>query len=751
MPDLWPDAFRPPLGPGLTLLLIGGAVTAALWWYLLRGRDESAWRRGALLPLRLLAIVGVAWLLAGPSVRVPGDDVTSSSVRLVVFADTSRSMAEADVVIGGRTLSRAEAVGRDWLNARRLVEWSGQARLQVVAFDEQPRRVALEEVAELQPAGRGTHLIDVLGELAHQPQQGAAVVLVLSDGHDTRVGDDAALGRRLREAGWRVLAVPVGARRDSPDLAVHAWADAQRVFDGQTTTIHAQITQRGFDGQRLVLELRRDDEIVESRTLVTPTSGSIRAAFDVAPRAAPGRATTIHGYEIGVRATDGRAPPERVVENNRRHVFVEVTRQKLRVAVFEGQPYWDTRFLVRQLQQDPQVTVTAHVRVSNGRDLVQHDDMATARAENLSSYDAIVLGKGVEAFFGGETAQRLVDYVRQGGALVLARGRPFERDATAAALLAAVEPVDWGERVVGNLRVRLAPGGVASPLLAEIAAEMDAAVTHLPDMIAATVVQGRRAASVVLLEQTAGAGAGTAPGALPGAMAAVVHQRVGEGRVFAVLSDGLWRWAFTPASLAEHESVYALFWSRAIRWLTAGGEFLPGQDWSLQLSHLAAEPGDSVGVTAASRYPVHGVAPRLTVRGPDGVERPVPLTRSAPGSLAHHGAIVPKQSGVYAVTLQLPGDEGTTLTARLAAYDRSVELLDTSARPEVLKALAEGSGGACLDVDDADAVAAFLQDGEAAVAVPDRFEYDLHRPLVLVVIVGALGVEWLCRRRMGWL
>jgi hypothetical protein len=736
MADLWPDLFRPPLGWPATVLIVAMAAAAAVALY--RGGAGGPLQRIGWLTLRLLAVAALAWLLSGPSRRVAGEPHGATAARVVVLADTSRSMAEMDVTHGGQTLSRWEAVRSHWLEGPRLASLRERASVEVRAFDERPRPWPGDDKSAVEPDGRATHLFDALDQLARQPQAGAAVALLLTDGHDTQVGSDPTMGRRLRDAGWRVFAVPVGSRLDSPDLAVHAWAEADRLFDGQTTTIHAQVSRRGFERHRVAVDLVHEGVLADTRTL----DGGQRVAFEVTPGVEPGRTTTIHGYEVVVRAIDDDAPRERITDNNRRHVFIEVTRQKLRVVLFEGEPYWDTRFLARHLRQDPQVDIVTHVRVGRDRELVMRGDAnsMTDDTPRLDAFDVVVLGRGVEAFFPGERAQELVDYVHQGGALVLARGRAFTNDAVAARLLAEIEPVAWGEQVVRTLRVRLTEGGAASPLLAEIAPQVDAAVTRLPDLIAATVVREQRAASVVLLEQS------PRDGGVP-AMAAVAHQRVGRGRVFAVLGDGLWRWAFTPSSLSEHESVYALFWSRAIRWLAAGGEFLPGQDWSLQLSTHAADPGETVMVTASSRYPEQDATARVEVVGPDGERRAVAMSPRLPGSPVFDGVFTPEQPGVHAVTLQLPDD--VALSARLGVYDRSIELIDTSARPEVLKALAQETGGACLALDDDAALLQWLDDAGVASAQPDRI-VDAARPaVVMAIVLGALGLEWALRRRAG--
>jgi len=49
-------------------------------------------------------------------------------------------------------------------------------------------------------------------------------------------------------------------------------------------------------------------------------------------------------------------------------VFVRVVGQKMRVLLAEGQPGWDTKFLVQCLKRNPRVELTAAYRLNDRRD-----------------------------------------------------------------------------------------------------------------------------------------------------------------------------------------------------------------------------------------------------------------------------------------------------------------------------------------------------------------------------------------------
>jgi hypothetical protein len=292
----------------------------------------------------------------------------------------------------------------------------------------------------------------------------------------------------------------------------------------------------------------------------------------------------------------------------------------------------------------------------------------------------------------------------------------------------------------------------------------DTALADLPDMLAATRIRNEHALSVVMLRQQPkppGKAPGVAPGdaeAAPG-MAAVTHRRAGQGRVLAVLTDGLWQWAFLSSELKEYDTVYQGFWARAIRWLALGGQFLPGQDMSLALSRLKANPGQPVDITVITRYvQPEDFKTRLTIKAPDGSDIDVPLTRQAANSTQFRGSYRPEQPGVHEVILtafppESTGDDQlskpTEIRGRIAVYEESTEKMDPSARPDVLYALCDAAGGECLGLDERsrllDRIDAIWQTRQS----DRKMNYVFDQPWIFILILAGFGLEWILRRRGG--
>mgnify|MGYP002623125126 CR=1 FL=1 len=772
------DIYRPPLGEERTILLIASAALLAAWVYLRPRRGEGSeaddepiaaaltWpQRGVLLLMRVLALVMLAWLLWGPSevTELPQGDALP---RVVMLADTSASMAQEDIVDRGVSespISRWAALQRTWLDRAFLETLRQRSELSLVGFDEQTRSLPTDSLADA-PTGRHTDLFTAALQATRLTTDAApGLLVILSDGHDTRRTSDPATIEQLAREGWTIVGVPVGSGASVPDLAVAVWPDADFLFPGQSTHLNATVSHVGFAGQAVDVDLYHEDERIDTQRITMGDAPSQRLRSRVTPVDATNAPDepVLHAYRVIARPIEG----ERVTENNQRHAFVQVQREHIRVALFEGQPYWDTRYLAKVLAEDAQVDLTAVYALGTDRTITVHHtggqrestpilaaaDATALTREQINAFDVIILGKGAEAFFAGSRAQLLVDFVEErGGSLILARGKPFD-DTTdegraAQAILAKVEPVEWGDQAVHSLSLELTQQGRTDPLLRfEEPASLDAIVTRLPDMIAATRVTKEKSASIVLLRQKP-----RDDGDTP-AMAAVAHINAGKGKVLAVMTDGLWRWALLPSRLNELDSVFQVFWSRTVRWLATGGEFLPGQSVSLRLSRLTTEPGDAVEVMVATRYVDADFKPVLRLIAPDGSAQTIALVRSSEQSAEYRASLRPQQSGVHRVELDAPGMTPAKHELRLAVYDQSIEKLDPSARPQILHALSEATGGRCLDLSQREELFSMLENVAQARLSDRREDWAFDEPLVLGAILLLLGIEWFTRRRNGLL
>ncbi|MFN3167840.1 MAG: hypothetical protein ACE37H_12330 [Phycisphaeraceae bacterium] len=731
--------YRPPFATVFVALLFALAVILSVR---AMRRERALWTG----LLRWAGLAGVAWVLLGHSRALPETTGDARPPRLTLLVDTSASMGERDVAVGTgeRTppISRLQAVRDAWLLPNRLGSLRGFAEVEVLAFDEQARPSTPDTTATLSPNGKATRLFDALGSID------ADLTLVLSDGHDTTALTAGGFDPSATNAG-RIFAVPVGAARSAPDLALQAWPASDRLFEDQATTVTVDVAQRGFEGRSAVVELVHNGE-VEARRPVTLNQPAKRLTFEIKPKLGPGRTAEAHHYTARIALAEGE---EAYTDNNAEDVFVQVSCGRINVLLVEGEPYWDTRSLARLIGTHPRFDLTAVFAfgdVRRSRIYGEAVEPGTDPTLDLTPFDIVVLGRRVERRVEPAFASELVEFVRRGGAVVFARGQPFGEDTLGRGLRAGIDPispVDWAGPVIGDLRVRINENAQAQGPLADL--RDDEAIARLPGLLAATRIDGRKAASLVILEQQPPEGGPT--------MAAVTTLRAGSGVTMAVLSEGLWRWELLPGVADDDpavNSMFGVFWVRALQWLASGGAFLPGQDIALEADRLSVEPGQTVTLNVSTRYiETQGLDLQLTATDTRGISQPITLERaSTPGR--YTATVSPDETGVYTFALATPGrpdliDPRQPLTTRLSVVDRSAEQRDTSARPELLKQIAEPTGGRCLALDEDEPVFEALKTLQALRRTEPEVDYDFNTWPVFAWIAGCFGLEWVLRRRSG--
>ncbi|HVZ93783.1 MAG TPA: hypothetical protein VG797_04670, partial [Phycisphaerales bacterium] len=582
-------AWSPACGAALIVMLSLGVIAAGAW---------GVWktRRGAgALGARVAAAIGLGAILFGPVQfeRVPDE---SARPAVAYLLDTSSSMALSDQPgpDGDHAIcTRIDAIRRSWLASEAIREVDNAADLRLIGFDERPTPMTLERARSMDPIGERTRLVEsvgaVLGGFANGgasttdsgPPGRVSDAVLFTDGADTDGTPLGALAGAALASGVRLHAVAVGKDVRPSDISIQASADSALVYDGQPTTLRIRIRQSGFDRRPARLTVReitgdaastdQQGRLIHAETIVLEHSNDL--AVSVTPSRPPsqgetpvsnGGGTALIEYIASVEPLAGEAD----ATNNTRSTFVQVSGARIRVCVFEAEPYWDSRFFIAAMRDDPQVELTTVIGLgavrqgerTEPRVIVTRSIPGPTRGheerldnvpladDELAQFDVIALGKGVEMFFPGDEARKLVRYAAErGGSLVFLRGKPIthtDAPATEAArILGAVSPVEWGAIALRGSKLARTDEGRRQPVLDfERLGPSDAILTELPGMLAATSVERERALSVVWLRQVQGeSGAGSGP--VVGDPAALAHMSVGQGRSLAVLADGMWRWA----------------------------------------------------------------------------------------------------------------------------------------------------------------------------------------------------------------
>jgi uncharacterized membrane protein len=547
--------------------------------------------------------------------------------------------------------------------------------------------------------------------------------------------------------------------RSAPrDLAIERISVDDFAFVRNTLTAEVTLTARGFDREKVNLVLRREGTVVVSKELqLEPGKERYTVPLAFAPDS-----TGTFVFTVAAPVFPGEA----IAENNSRSFVLRVIRDRVRVLLVAGRPCWDERFLRGLLKQDPNVDLISFfiLRTSADNSGPQEDlslipfPVPEIFGQQLRTFDAVLFVDFAYQPYRALDIERYLpnirDYVLAGGAFAMLGGeQSFGEGHYQSTPLQDILPVEATEglgNVSEDVRPRLTAEGRRHPLTSLTAGEgpNDAAWSALPALPGLNLTRplGVQAGARVLLE---------APTVLvEGKPAPVVAVReVGLGRSLAVTTDSSWYWGFVASEQEGAASrAYQRFWNNALRWLVRDPDLTQLQ---IQPDRPAVEPGEPIGLTLSARTPDYGPATG-TQLGAQLVAEDGKAVAHAEGVAGPDGTVhlelVPPGPGAYKIVAssQRPGLPEERASGAVAVRSSGPEDADAAPRPELLRALADATGGTFAQLPRSSMPEVKLAEPEV-VEVGRRKDVPFwDRWWILAGLTATLTAEWLLRRRWGY-
>jgi uncharacterized membrane protein len=779
----WRLVFLGPWGRTLALVALALALVALALTYRGYRRLPRLGRRLLLTALRGGALGAALLLLVQPAIQLR--HVTRIPNRIAVLVDDSHSMGLAEGAGGATRAARAaELLRRSQGTFARL---GRDHRLDFYRFSAGLTPATPEEVLRpAAPAGSATRLNEALQALrARYAGRDLAGVIVISDGADNGrfgpAGLDAAGRDFVRALDAPIHTVMVG-RRTLRDVAVAGVRADDFAFVHVAVTVDAVLRVEGYPNRQLVVHLKRDGEIVRTRT-VTVDRGS--ATLTVPFEFTPDRLGK-YVYTVETPVLEGEA----VRENNVHHFVLNVIRDKVRVLLVCGRPSFDERFLRAMLKRDPNVDLISFfiLRTPTDITMVPPDELSLIPfpteelfEQELKSFDLVILQNFNFGPYGmAPHLGRLKRFVEEGGALAMIGGDlSFTSGGYAGTPLGEILPVELlpdendPTRLISAdpFRPRLTPAGRGHPITALKldVAENEARLAALPPLEGVNKVGPPRGGATVLLSHPFLTTREGRP------MPVLAVGEVERGRTLALTTDTTWHWSFVAAGEAgaaraagDDGRTYVKFWDNAIRWLirdpalrylrvdpdrseyevgqpvrlTARAwlqDYRPARDLSvaLEVRPVDARPGDGAGPASA---PAKGGAPAAPVFS-------AAARTDADGQVQVE--LTPPAAGAYRVSARATlGGRVLTDDTVIAVAVAGRELSAPAARDETLRAVAQASAARFLE--EPAALPEVTVHPPRVLRIGKHREVELwSRPAVLLFALACLAGEWLLRRRYG--
>lgn len=732
-------------GSYVALLAAAAAVVVAVVTYRTAGTRVRTRDRVILAGLRVALLALLVVCLFRPVLVVKAAVEQQNFVG--VLLDDSRSMQIADV--DGQ--ARATLLKQEFGAADRglLKTLSDRFMVRTFRFSSAASRVDVED--ELTFSGSQTRLGTALDgarqELAGLPLAG---LVMMTDGADTA---EDALGKSLlalKSQGVPVFTVGVGREALARDIQIGRVSTPRFALKGTTLMIDVSITQTGFAGQTVTLDVEDDGRIVGSQQVTLPADGSAataRVRFTVA--------------DAGARVFRFRVAPqegELITENNTREGMIDVRDRREKILYFQGEPRYDVGFIMRAVAQDQNLQVVLLQRTADNKyyrlNIDNPDELSAGfpkTREELFSYRAVILGSIEAGAFTGDQLQMLAEFVdrRGGGLMMLGGARSFSEGG-------------YAGTAVGDVLPLVLDAGQRSPQLARLTVKPTRAgaghgVTQIGESESASAKHWEFLANLEPKTTTLNAATAIKPGATVlltgtdesrGERPVLAFQRYGRGKAFAFTLQDSWLWQM-HAEIDVEDMTHEYLWRQLLRALVDGVPDVVEP----QLTERV-EPGEAIALRAdvvdKGFVELNDASVVAHVTRPDGSVVDVPMQWSGERSGEYVASVPTAGEGAYEARIEASrgGEVIGSSMAHVRAALGDAEFFDATMHATTLRRIADETGGRFYTADTMQALAEDLRyTGRGVTTVEER---DLwHLPIVFLLLVGLLSAEWAYRRAVG--
>ncbi|MDD2600682.1 MAG: hypothetical protein PHO37_15920 [Kiritimatiellae bacterium] len=726
-----------PLFPIEQIAVYGVATAALVVWLSLRASGSLATGgRIAAVALRLVVVALLVLAALNPGHWRPRRREPGAGWALLV--DQSVSMQQRDAAEGVSRWQSAVALSQRALNASQESALVGRFTFgeKLRPYETLSAQSATDNLSDLVGAGRDLLL------RARSGGSGIRGIIVLSDGRDPRNAELTQLTDPARAAGCAFFPVVLGGEVEQPDIAVEPLRRQVVVSLGQSAGLPLRIQHQGLGAiQPEVSLLSASNETLVQKRFDLSGDGVSVVNLNFIPQGAVGYSTCtlkISSFEREER-----------LDNNESRVGVLTLEDKMKILLCEGEPSWDSKFLVQLLRKQPNMDVTTMYRVAEDRyfcvesgseEQIESDKpIFPDTAAKLAHYDIVIMGKGAEYFLDEERINLLHEFISAtGGTLLFFRGKPYR---SAPAGIERLEAVRWGDATDGKYRFAPTAAGSEAGLFGEMLPDAgDEIWKGLPDLEDLTACKPLNAFSRVLGEAHSKADGRAL------SMPVIVSRRVGRGMLMNINAAGMWSWDFFPQEQMTGE-LYARIWNQLIQWCLVTSEFLPGQDYALRMMEERVVIGEEASVNLRCRTQETSSAAQSTVqiqlcRGAQVLE----TRRVNAGINPERVVFTPQEAGLYQIRI-----EGSPVTAVFEVCPPPGERDVLSADRERLVKLAQLTGGRLIAPEEIEKIVTELESQEADYDETQKWVGVWPQWWTLTAVALALAVLWLIRRRAGLL
>ncbi len=599
----------------------------------------------------------------------------------------------------------------------------------------------------------GDGLQDTLRELSANQISG---IVFLSDGRETGGDPIKNVIERVAKGGVPVHTITFGSEFPLRDLAIDEVLAPAEASLGDALTFTVKVTNQISSNLQTTLSVFEEGELVSEKVLDLKR-GMTEVLVTVVPEVEGTRK-----FELKLPVQ----PDEVNIKNNENVTHVVVIKRTLRVLLIAGNPSLEYYYLVPALLRDPIVDVSCFLQ-SADVDYTHQGNRGIKEIpktqKDWEEYDVVVMMDVDPAGITPPQVNGLEALVNKGGGLLVISGLTngvAKFIQIHGAKIRSMLPVEIDPNYFANFdeifstpfkMVRTGLGRGHPILMASSNEAINKEVwSTFPEFFWSQPVKGTKPGAITLLEREGGGKEATVM---------AIH-RYGEGAVFFTGIGDFWRWRFPYENYD-----YDRFWVRAIRYL--GETKLLGSQKQAVLStdRKVYNPGEKVILSLRLLDPalleqLKGQQIKVKVETPDKESQNVVLQPDKSGEPVYRGEYMAKGAGSVLAECRQAAPGGDSQQKALFEVKTSfkverisLEDKDTSADLEIMKRLADKTGGTAFNYNNMMTVGSLVKTipSDPQVITRDKSTEVWDSLPFLLIFIVFICVEWSLRKWWGLL
>lgn len=708
------------------VLVLAAAVGAALWYYAVHRALVSGWARIVLVVLRSLGIGLLAAVLFQPVVRFFSS--REEPPRVAVVVDNSASMRIRD----GR-FDRSRIVRRA---LEQIADAFPSSAVVPLRFGRTAELLPVFALDSFRLDENATDLEAPFDFLAHRRGDNIQAVVLVTDG---AYNSGAMPLYAAEDFGKPIFSVGVGDTAGIADIAVVSLVTNERGFKDVGMPVQVSFTADGISGEATLVLLDGGNEVARQRIQLAPTQRFYRHVFEYTP------------HNEGTRKLTARIEPvngEYTTINNTLSEFVRVLPNERRVVLIAGAPSPDVAFISQLIGSDPSIRLRTFIQKFGA----EFYGAAPTEAD-LRGAESIVLVGFPIASSSDALVALIADVAKRGKPILLVASQAL--DPRKLAVLDPVLPFSVERWNAAEMQVtcHLTERGSLHALMqpSEDRAPASDAWNDLPPIFRPEAFVIPKPGAEVLATIKVGTTSLDEP--------LIVARASGERRSVAILGYGLYRWKLLGEGIErvrgkQTHSPIGAFLSNSLRWLSSDENSKKVRIRTSKRHYISGEPVEFIAdVQDDALRPIDDATVTVSIRSS---QRQFELVLQPTGNGRYIAALQSLAGGDYSFvgraqrSSQVLGtDEG-----RFTVGERSLEYQDLRKNAQLLRILAERTGGEVIDADQLDAHRLWqriekLPGFRPRVVTGTRTLAIWNSWLMLALAIAAFAAEWYLRKRLG--